>query len=138
MNDALNKKEWYRDLDISSTGKPTGIDQIDGMLPTGKCYCLISNKGIIEQADVYEDGEKIHFKKFGYDDFGRVIENAMYSPDGNSGWHIIDDVWYYEYSLETGLRHKKIMRMPGASTAQEILYREDGSRISEKTIAVDN
>jgi len=129
-----NKKEWYKDLDISPKGKPTGIDQIDDTLPTGTCYCIISNDGIVGQVDVYKDGQKIHYKKFGYDNHNRVIENAMYSPNGNSGWHIVDDIWYYEYDHETGLRAKKVMRMTGASTAQEILYDKDGNRISEKTI----
>jgi len=133
-----NKKEWYKELDISSTGKPTGINQINKPLSTGICYYIISNEGIVDQVDVYKNGQKIHYKKFSYDSLGRVIENAMYSPDENGGWHIIDDIWYYEYNPETGLRFKKIMRMPGASTAQEILYNEEGSRISEKTVTIDN
>ncbi len=138
MDDTSNKKEWYKDLDISSKGKPTGTDQIDDKLSTNTCYCIITAGGFAEQVDVYKDGRKVHYKKFGYDDLGRVIENTMYSPDGNGGWHVVDDVWYYEYDPKTGLRSKKIIRMPGASTAREILYREDGSRISEKTIAVSN
>lgn len=138
MDSDSNKKEWYKDLDISPKGKPTGIGQIDGMLPNDICYCIISSNGIVEQVDVYENGQKIRYKKFSYDRLGRVIENAMYSPDGNGGWRIVDDIWYYEYNPETGLRFKKIMRVPGASTAQEILYNEDGSRISEKTVTVDS
>ena len=134
--DASNKKEWFKDLDISSKGDPQGIDQIEGALPTGTCYCIISNNEVVEQVDVYKDGHKVHYKKFGYDNAGRVIENAMYSPDGTGEWHIIDDIWYYEYDPATGLRTKKIMRMPGASTAKEILYDESGNRISEKTIRV--
>lgn len=131
---ASNKKEWYKDLDISTKGKPTGINQIDDILPVGTCYCIVSNNDTVEQVDVYKDGQKIHYKKFGYDNLGRVIENAMYSPDGNGGWHIIDDIWYYEYDPNTGLRTKKVMRMPGALTAQEILYDKNGNRVSEKTI----
>lgn len=138
MDDISNKNEWYKDLDISSKGKPTGIDRIDDMLPNDTCYCIISSNGIVEQVDVYKDGQKIHYKKFGYDNLGRVIENAMYSPDGNGRWHIADDIWYYEYNPQNGLRSKKIMRMPGASTAQEVLYNEDGSRISERTITISS
>ncbi len=133
-----NKKEWFRDLDISSQGKPTGIDQIDGMVITDTCYCITSNNDIIKQVDVYKDGQKIHYKKFDYDNLGRVVKNAMYSPNKKGGWHIIDDVWYYEYDSETGLRTKKVMRMPGASTAQEILYDENGNRTSEKTITIND
>ena len=132
---ASNKKEWYKDLDISSKGKPTGIDQIDNLLPIGICYCIISNKDSVEQVDVYKNGQRVNYKKFGYDKLGRVVRNAMYSPDENGDWHIMDDIWYYEYDPETGLRIKKIIRMPGASTAQEISYDKNGKRISEKTIA---
>jgi len=131
-----HKKEWYKDLDISLEGRPMGIDQIDDALPIGVCYCIISNDITVERVDVYKDCQKIHYKKFCYDDLGRVIENAMYSPDGNGGWHIIDDIWYYEYDPETGLRSKKTMKMLGASTAQEVLYDKDGLRISERTIFV--
>lgn len=60
------------------------------MPPTGACYCIISNNEVVDQVDVYKDGQKVHYKK--YDNVGRVIENAMYSPDGNGGWHIIDDI----------------------------------------------
>lgn len=104
------------------------------MLPAGTCYCIITDNDIVERVDVYKDGHKIHYKKFGYDNLGRVIENAMYSPDGKGGWHIIDDIWYYKYNPATGHRTKKIMRMPGTPMAQEILYDKDGNRISEKTI----
>lgn len=134
----VNKKEWYKDLDISSKGKPTGIDQIDSVLSTGICYCITSSDDTAEQADVYQDGQRVHYKKFGYDDFGRVIENAMYSPDNDGEWQIIDDVWYYEYDPETGLRTKKIMKMPGASTAKEISYDKDGNRTGERIVAFNN
>lgn len=133
-----NKNEWYKDLDISSKGKPTGIDHIDNVLPSGTCYCIISNNEVVEQVDVYKDSQKVHYKKFKYDNLERVIENAMYSPDGNGGWHIIDDVWYYEYDPATGLRTKKITRIPGASTAKEILYDESGNRIREATITIND
>ncbi len=102
----------------------------------GTCYCIINTQGAIEQVDVYEDGQKIHHKKFTYDDAGRVIENRMYSPDGNGGWYIADDVWHYEYSPVSGLRTKKIMRMPGAPTAHEISYDGAGNRTSERTIKI--
>jgi|GEM_PF-6836133 len=129
-----HKKEWYKDLDISLEGKPVGINQINDVLSIGVCYCIFSSDNIVEQVDVYKDHQKIHYKKFRYDNLGRVIENVMYSPDGNGGWHIIDDVWYYEYDPETGLRSKKTMKMLGASTAREVLYDKDGSRIRERTI----
>ena len=68
------------------------------------CYCIVSDKDITERIDVYKNGQKIHYKEFRYDNLGRVIENAMYSPDKKGGWHIIDDVWYYEYDPATGRR----------------------------------
>lgn len=133
-----NKKEWYKGLDISSEGKPTGIDQVDNSLTVGVCYCITSSNDTVDQVDVYQDGQRIHYKKFGYDNLGRVIENAMYSPDENGEWHIIDDVWYYEYDPKTGLRTKKIMRMPGSATAKEVTYDKEGNRISERAITFHN
>lgn len=130
----MNDERWYKDLDISLDGKPTGIEQIDAMLPVGSCYCIVSKDNIVERVDVYEDGKKIHYKKFEYDDIGRVIENKMYSPDGNGGWHNVDDIWYYVYDKTSGLRQKKIIKMPDATTAREILYDEQGNRTSERVI----
>lgn len=132
----MNIERWYKDLDISLSGKPTGIEQIDTMPSSGLCYCIVSKDNAVERVDVYEDGKKINYKKFEYDDYGRVIENKMYSPDGNGGWHNIDDIWYYEYDPETGLRTKKVIRMPGSTTALEILYDEHGNRTSERTVIV--
>ena len=101
---ASNKKEWYKDLDISPKGKPTGIDQVDNLLSIGICYCIISNDNSVEQVDVYKNGQKVHYKKFGYDKRGRVVENAMYSPDEKGDWHILYDIWYYNYEPASGLR----------------------------------
>ena len=128
-------EQWYKDLDISSKGKPTGVEQISSMLSAGLCYCIVSKDDIVERADVYKDGRRIHYKKFVYDNLGRVIENKMYSPDGNGGWHNVDDIWYYSYNEQSGLRQKKTIKMPGATTAREITYDEQGNRISEVVIA---
>lgn len=136
MNTEPNDQQWYKDLDISLDGKPTGIEQVDAMFPTGLCYCVVSKDDVVERVDVYEDGQRIHYKKFGYDSLGRVIENKMYSPDGNGGWHNVDDIWYYVYDENSGLRQKKIIKMPGDTTAREILYDEQGNRISERVITV--
>lgn len=131
---STKNKQWYKELDISPQGFPTGIDSIEGMLPQDICYCIISKDGVIDQVDVFKNGQKIHYKKFAYGNLGRVIENMMYSPGENGKWHIEDDVWYYEYSPVTGVRTKKVIQAPGALTAYEILYDEQGNRTSEKTI----
>lgn len=127
-------QKWYKDLDISSEGFPVGIDEIDSMSSSGICYCIIANSGIVERADVFENGKKAHYKVFGYDKKGRVIENTMYTPDNNGNWIIADSIWYYEYDPATGLRSKKIMQMPGASTATEITYDQSGNRTNETLI----
>lgn len=134
--DANHNQAWYQDLDISLEGRPIGIDPVEHMLPAWKCYNIISNNGIVERVDVYESGKKVRYKEFFYDNSGRVVENRMYSPDGRGGWHIVNDTWYYEYDAATGLRGKKITRIPGASTAREVIYDTEGNRISERTIAV--
>ena len=130
----MNDEQWYKDLDISIKGKPTGIEQISAILPSGLCYCIVSKDKVIGRVDVYEDGKKTHYKKFKYDNLGRVIENKMYSPDGNGGWHNVDDIWHYVYNEESGLRQKKIIKMPSATTAREILYDEQGNRTNERII----
>ena len=134
MNTESKSEQWYRDLDISPEGKPTGIKQLTAKLPAGVCYCIISKGKVIERVDVYEDGQKIHYKEFTYDKFGRVIENKMYSPDKNGGWQNKDDIWYYEYDETSGLRQKKIIKMPGSSVAREILYDRQGNRTGETLI----
>ena len=137
MNAITKNQQWYKNLDISLKGQPTGIERIDGISSRGTCYCIISRNDVIDRVDVYDDGQRIHYKKFGYDKLGRVIENTMYSPDGNGEWHIADDIWYYEYDQETGLRTKKITRMPSSSTAHEILYDEQGNRTGETLITIE-
>jgi hypothetical protein len=136
MNTESKNEQWYQDLDITSKGKPVGIERIDKMLSNGLCYCIISDGDVIERVDVYKDGLRVNYKKFNYDDLGRVVENMMYSPDGNGGWHNVDDIWYYAYNETSELRQKKTIKMPGATTAREILYDENGSRISEKTVDI--
>jgi tRNA(adenine34) deaminase len=130
----MHNEQWYKDLDISTGGTPTGIDRLTAMSPTGLCYCIIARDNVIERVDVYEDSKRTHYKKFKYDNSGRVIENMMYSPDGNDNWHIVDDIWYYVYDEESGLRVKKIMQALNATTAREILYDKEGNRIQETTI----
>ena len=134
MESNPNNEQWYKDLDISIEGTPTGIDRLDNISPTGLYYCIVTQNNIIERVDMYENGKRIHYKKFRYDKFGRVIENMMYSPDRNGGWHIVDDIWYYVYDEESGLRLKKIMRMPNSTTGREILYDKDGNRVKETII----
>jgi hypothetical protein len=136
MNTESEDEQWYKDLDISSKGKPTGIEQMDTVLSVGLCYCIVTKDNVVERVDVYEEGHKIHYKKFRYDNLGRVIENKMYSPDGNGGWHNVDDIWYYVYDEKSGLRRKKIIKMPNATTAREILYNKQGNRTSETVITV--
>jgi hypothetical protein len=138
MNGTSSGEQWYKDLDISLKGQPVGIEQIDKILLKGSCYCIVSQDGVIDRVDMYKDGQRIHYKKFGYDNLGRVIENTMYSPDDNGNWHVADDIWYYEYHQKTGLRTKKIMRMPGSSTVREISYDGQGNRTSETVTTVDS
>lgn len=127
-------KQYYKELDISLTGKPVGIEKIPTISPRGICYCIVTANSIVQRVDVYDNAKRIHYKEFGYDEKGRVIENKMYSADGHGGWQIVDDIWHYEYDKETGLRCKKIMQLPGASTAREILYDQNGQKVQETTI----
>ena len=126
--------EWYKDLGISLKGEPTGIERMNSLSSRGFCYCIVKEGSKVDHVDVYQDGNKVHYKKFQYDNLGRVVTNMMYSPDGKGGWSIQDDVWYYTYDPRSGLRRKKIMQMLGAPSAIEVSYDEHGNRVQEKTV----
>lgn len=129
--------QWYKALDISHLGEPIGIDELSQPVRSGTSYRMHWDKGTVTQVDVYLNQEKIHYKKFGYDDKGRVVENMMYSPDGVGGWHIADDIWYYTYDKKTGSRTKKLMKMPGANSGRELSYDAKGRKIEENIISTD-
>jgi hypothetical protein len=59
----------------------------------------------------------------------------MYSPDGNGGWHVVDDVWYYTYDDVTGERKTKLMKMLGAQSGREISYNDQGQAIEENIVS---
>lgn len=128
---------WYKALDISQFGEPIGVGKLSQLAPSGTSYHMHWNKGTVTQVDVYLNQKKINYKKFGYDDKGRVVENTMYSPDGIGGWYIADDVWYYTYDKRTGSRTKKVMKMLGAKSGQELSYDAEGRKIEENIISTD-
>lgn len=109
------------------------MGEITQLAPNGSCYCIIWKDGIVEQVDVYLNEDKVNYKKFGYDEQGRVIENMMYSPDGAGGWHCVDDIWYYSYDKVSGRRIKKFMKLLDAPSGRELTY--DGhDRVIEENI----
>lgn len=127
---------YYKDLDISRDGRPVGIDEVAEISNNGLCYCIIEQDDTVERIDVYKDTAKIHYKKFGYDAKGRVVKNIMYTPDGTGNWHIADDIWYYVYDDVSGLRSKKVTKMPEVSQANEITYDQAGGRTGERAIII--
>lgn len=132
----MNSERWYKDLDISITGQPTGIDELPAKTDMGICYCIITVNSVVERVDVYENGQRIHYKQFGYDGQGRVSTNSMYSLDGKGNWILEDDVWHYVYDEETGVRTKKIIVTSGSSRAKEFSYDTEGNRIKEEMVSV--
>ncbi|WP_433576783.1 toll/interleukin-1 receptor domain-containing protein [Nocardia brasiliensis] len=132
--DTFTGGRWYKSLNISPLGQPTGGDQIAQVAPTGASYCIYWENGVVDHVDVYLNGTKVNYKEFVYDSQGRVIENRMYSPDGYGGWHNVDDVWYYSYDPKTGRRSKKFMKNQGAPSGREITYDDHGRQIEENII----
>lgn len=135
QNMNFSGQRWYKALDISPLGEPVGIGEMTQLAPNGTCICISWEDGVAVQADVYLNGERINYKKFGLDDKGRVIENMMYSPDGTGAWRIIEDVWYYTYDQTSGRRSKKFMKVLGAPSGRELSYDGHGNVTEEKIIS---
>ncbi|MFI9636662.1 toll/interleukin-1 receptor domain-containing protein [Nocardia sp. NPDC051929] len=133
-SDDFSGSRWYKSLEISSLGQPTGIGALTQVAPTGSSYCIYWDKGVVDRVDVFQNANLINYKKFGYDDRGRVVENRMYSPDGKGGWHVEEDVWYYTYHPQTGRRWKKYMKYDGARSGRELTYNEHGRQTEENII----
>ncbi len=129
-------EKWFKNLNISNLGEPCGEHPVAQMSTLGMAYKIIWDGGTVIRVDVYNNGRHVHYKKFTYDSDGRVIENRMFSPDGNGGWHVVDDVWYYEYDPKTGVRSRKIMRYDGEATYRFVMYTPDGLAIEER-VATD-
>ncbi|MEV5967309.1 toll/interleukin-1 receptor domain-containing protein [Kribbella sp. NPDC051952] len=133
-SDSFSGSRWYKSLEISPLGQPTGIGSLTQIAPTGSSYCIYWEEGVVQRVDVLQNAKLINFKEFIYDAKGRVVENRMYSPDGSGGWHIEEDVWYYTYDPKTGRRSKKYMKYQGARSGRELTYNQDGRQIEENII----
>ena len=129
-------RRWYKALDISPFGEPVGIGEMTQVAPNGSSVCIEWEQGVVTQVDVYLNGDRVNYKRFGFDDQGRVIENMMYSPDGTGEWRIVEDVWYYTYDEISGRRTKKFMKVLGAPSGRELTYDGHGHVIEEKIVSV--
>lgn len=125
---------WYKGLNISNLGTPVGIGSTAQKATIGQSYQLLWNGGVVERVNVYTDGVMSNYKVLGYDDAGRVVENRMYSPDGDGSWSVQEDVWYYEYDPKTGRRLRKTMRFDGEQTSRVVTYDSAGNAISEAIV----
>lgn len=128
---------WYKGLNISNLGEAVGIGSVAQMATLGHSYEMRWRNGKVERVDVYSNGHLANFKKFGFDDRGRVIENKMYSRSPDGEWTVQDDVWYYEYDPSTGSRSKKTMRYEGERTARVVYYDSDGVAVEERIETTD-
>lgn len=127
-------QRWYKGLDISHYGEPVGVGEVAQMPSLGGSYLITWKDGIVVRVDVYANGTKTNYKQFGYDRQGRVIENAMFSPDGKGGWHVVEDIWYYTYDDTTGRRKTKLMKKLDASSGRQITYDDQGTVIDDKVV----
>jgi hypothetical protein len=133
----LTGKRWYKNLDISTYGEPVGVAELSQKAVTGFCVSISWRDGVATQVDVYLNGERVNYKQFGFDEQGRVIKNMMYSPDGQGGWHLVEDVWYYTYDPVTGRRATKTMKYEDARAGRKLTYNQDGKVIEENIVTDD-
>lgn len=134
VDKSYSGSRWYKGLNISNFGLPVGVGPTAQRPSLGASYCISWEHGTVVRVDVYESNNLVHYKQFDYDAQGRVVANRMYSPDGNGGWAILDDVWYYEYSAANGSRSTKTMRFLGEATARVVSYDAAGRAIAEVVV----
>ena len=135
QNEDYSGRRWYKSLEISPFGEPTGIGEMTQLAPMGSSYCITWEHGTVTQVDVYMNAERINYKKFDFDDKGRVIKNMMYSPAAQGDWKIIEDVWYYTYDPDSGRRIRKFVDVVGKPSGRELIYDGHNHVVEENIIS---
>ena len=130
-------QRWYKGLDISSCGEPVGVGEVAQMATVGASYLITWDLGTVTRVDVYFNGKMVNYKQFVLDASGRVVENMMYSPDGQGGWHVVEDIWYYGYDDKTGRRRTKFMKALNAPSGRQIRYDDKGAKVEEMIVSID-
>jgi hypothetical protein len=131
--DTFSGQRWYKAFEISPFGEITGISEISQVAPTGPSVCITWESGAVVHIDMYSNAERINYKKFAFDDQGRVHENMMYEPSGAGDWRYVD-TWRYEYSEDDGRRIKKFVEKPGARSHRELLYDGHNNVLEENVV----
>jgi hypothetical protein len=134
IDDSFTGSRWFKGLNITNLGAPAGVGPVGQMASMGQSYQMHWESGTVVRVDVFTNGKLTNYKEFVYDEQGRVVENRMYTPDGLSGWSLVEDVWTYTYSPDTGIRLTKSMRYPGEHTARVVHYDETGNAIREVVV----
>jgi hypothetical protein len=134
VDSSYSGSRWYKGLNISNLGQPAGVGPTSQMASLGVSYNVVWSAGVVSRVDVYSNGVLTHYKEFEYDSQGRVIANKMYSQNESGEWAVLDDVWFYTYGLNTGVRATKTMRYLGEATARVVHYDSLGRPTVEEIV----
>ncbi len=137
-DDTFTGYRWYKSLNISSYGDPTGITEMTQMAPTGSSYKIFWQNGRVDHVDVYQNSKLVNQKRFEFDERGRVIVNKMFTRGAHGDWELFEDIWRYEYDPATGKRLRKFMvPLSPSEPTVELLYDSDGHTLEERIVTSD-
>lgn len=135
--DAFSGSRWYKAIEISPFGHIVGISELSQAAPTGPSAQVFYDKGVVTKVDIYQNRRMVNYKRFTFDDQGRVHENLMYEQDPKSGnWRYVD-TWRYYYDPVTGRRIRKVIDKPGARSRRELYYDGHNHEIEELIVTLD-
>jgi Uncharacterized protein conserved in bacteria len=97
-------------IDVTLSGQMVGIGELKQKARRGTSFTLFYEDGLVRSMEMYTDGKADGAKAVEYDGKGRVLRITLFR--GN----LAVDAWTYEYSPRTGLRHYKLISLPGAKS----------------------
>lgn len=135
-SDTFTGARWFKAFEILPFGDIVGIGTQSQAAATGGSVCIHYQDGIVTKIDIYQNSRMVNYKRFTFDDQGRVHENMMYEPSSTGGWQYID-TWRYYYDPTTGRRLRKVIDKPGARSRQEIYYDGHNRQTEERIVTLD-
>jgi hypothetical protein len=130
-------ERWYKAFEISPLGHIVGISERSQVAPTGPSVRILYKAGVVQKIEIYQNETMVNYKRFTFDDQGRVHENLMYEPIPEAGtWRYID-TWRYYYDTTSGRRARKVIDKPGARSRREQLYDGHNRQIEERIVTLD-
>lgn len=136
-NESLTGERWYKAFEISPLGQITGISPLSQAAATGGSVHIFYDDGVVCLIEIYLNGKLVNYKRFTFDELGRVHENLMYERiDDSTEWRYID-TWRYYYDSVSGRRVRKVIDKPGARSRREIYYDGHNRATEERIVTLD-